>query len=139
MGRANYTKKTCVGLGGRDTIQRSHLLGAVCNMAPIMDRVDTPVRRALAEACNRFIAHRLPVLFILTVMHDTAKGSPHRGLYPGHARSGYKAAGHLSATVTITLVDRTIKRCVVWLDPRKSTLTWLGNKSVDRSRMAIAD
>jgi carbohydrate kinase (thermoresistant glucokinase family) len=139
IGLANYTKNICVGLGGRDTIHRSHFLGAVCNMETIMGRVDTPVRRALDEAFNRFIAHRLPVLFILTVMQDTADGVTQRGLYAGYDRSGYEAAARLSATVNFTLVDRAIDRCVVWLDPREFHTTWLGNKSVYRTRMAMAD
>jgi hypothetical protein len=88
-------------------------------METIMSRVETRGLHAMVEACNRFISHRLPVLCILTVMQDTAKRSPLRGLYPGHARSGYEAAGRLSATVTITLVDRPIDRCVLWQDPRE--------------------
>ena len=139
IGLANYTKNICVGLGGRDTIHRSHFLGAVCNMESIMGRVETPVRRALDEAFNRFIAQRLQVLFILTVMQDTEKGVVQRGLYAGYDRKGYEAAATLSAKVNFTLVDRAIDRCVVWLDPREFHSTWLGNKSVYRSRMAMAD
>ena len=139
IGLANYTKNICVGLGGRDTIHRSHFLGAVCNMESIMGRVDTPVRRALDEAFNRFLAHRLPFLFILTVMQDTPDGVIHRGLYASYDRSGYEAAAALSIQVNFTQVDRPMDRCVVWLDPREFHTTWLGNKSVYRSRMAIAD
>ncbi|MCS6245561.1 MAG: DUF2088 domain-containing protein [Opitutus sp.] len=139
IGLANYTKNICVGLGGRDTIHRSHFLGAVCNMESIMGRVDTPVRRALDEAFNRFIAHRLPFLFILTVMQDTADGVVHRGLFASYDRSGYEAAAALSVKVNFTQVDRPIDRCVVWLDPREFHTTWLGNKSVYRTRMAMAD
>jgi hypothetical protein len=119
MGLSNYTKNIGVGLGGHDTIHHSHFLVAVCYMETIMSRVETRGLHAMVEACNRFISHRLPVLCILTVMQDTAKRSPLRGLYPGHARSGYEAAGRLSATVTITLVDRPIDRCVLWQDPRE--------------------
>ena len=139
IGLANYTKNVCIGLGGRDTIHRSHFLGAVCNMESIMGRVDTPVRRALDEAFNRFLAPRLPVLFILTVLQDTAGGVIHRGLFAGYDRTGYERAAELSVKVNFTQVDRPFDRAVVWLDPREFHTTWLGNKSVYRTRMAMAD
>ncbi len=139
IGLANYTKNICVGLGGRDTIHRSHFLGAVCNMESIMGRVDTPVRAALDEAFNRFLAPRLPVLFILTVLQDSAEGVIHRGLYAGYDRTGYERAADLSVKVNFTQVERPFERAVVWLDPREFHTTWLGNKSVYRTRMAMAD
>jgi hypothetical protein len=36
-------------------------------------------------------------------------------------------------------VETGIKKCVVYLDPSEFTSTWLGNKSVYRTRMAMAD
>ena len=36
-------------------------------------------------------------------------------------------------------LDREINKCVVWLDPAEFKSTWLGNKAVYRTRMALAD
>lgn len=139
IGFANYTKNVCVGLGGRDTIHRSHFLGAVCGMESIMGRVDTPVRHALDEAFARFLAPRVNVLFILTVLQDTHAGVLHRGLFAGYDRRGYEQAAALSVAVNLNHVDRPFDRCVVWLDPREFHTTWLGNKAIYRTRMAMAD
>ena len=45
----------------------------------------------------------------------------------------------LSQEKNIDFVDTGIKKCVVYLDPAEFKSTWLGNKSVYRTRMAIAD
>ena len=37
------------------------------------------------------------------------------------------------------MMDREIKKAVVFLDPHEFRSTWLGNKSVYRTRMALAD
>jgi hypothetical protein len=41
--------------------------------------------------------------------------------------------------VNIILLDAPIKRAVVYLDPSEFKSTWLGNKAVYRTRMAMAD
>lgn len=37
------------------------------------------------------------------------------------------------------VLDKPFKKCVVYLDPTEFRSTWLGNKAVYRTRMAIAD
>jgi hypothetical protein len=37
------------------------------------------------------------------------------------------------------MVDEPIKKAVVYLDPHEFHSTWLGNKAVYRTRMALAD
>ena len=62
IGMANYNKNILVGTGGRDSINRSHYLGAVYGMERIMGRADNPVRNVLNFAADRFLAasaHRL--------------------------------------------------------------------------------
>ena len=39
----------------------------------------------------------------------------------------------------LDLVDKPIKKCVVYLTPKEFKSTWLGNKAIYRTRMAIAD
>jgi hypothetical protein len=108
-------------------------------MESIMGRIDTPVRRAIDEAFQRFLAPRIAVLFVLTVLQDTPGGVVHRGLFAGYDRSGYERAAALSVAVNMNHVGRPFDRCVVWLDPREFHTTWLGNKAIYRTRMAMAD
>jgi nickel-dependent lactate racemase len=56
IGMANYNKNILVGTGGRDSINRSHYLGAVYGR--IMGRAENPVRSVLNYASDRFLRHR---------------------------------------------------------------------------------
>ncbi len=145
IGMANFTKNIVIGLGGAPTVHRSHFLGAVCEMETLMGRTDGPVRHVVDAAFDRFIAPRVAVLWLLTVMEDTDAGVVQRGMFAGRGRSSesggaaYRAAAELSAACNVTLVDQPIRRVVCLLDPAEFRTTWLGNKAVYRTRMAIAD
>ncbi len=139
IGFANYTKNICIGTGGKDMIHKSHFLGASCDMETIMGRVDSPVRAAVDAAFDRFVKPRANVKFVLTVVEETLTDTVLRGLFAGSDRQCYERAAQLSAEVNVTVVDEPLERCVVYLDPREFTSTWLGNKSIYRARMAMAD
>jgi len=145
IGMANFTKNLVIGLGGAPTIHRSHFLGAVCDMETIMGRARSPVRDVVDAAFDRFLADRVPVLWLLTVMEDTSAGVVQRGLFAGRGGSGesggaaYRAAAGLSARCNIEVVPRPFHRVTCWLDPAELTSTWVGNKAVYRTRMALAD
>jgi nickel-dependent lactate racemase len=139
IGLANYTKNVCIGAGGRDVIHKSHFLGAVCGMESIMGRVDTPVRTIVDRMYERFVRPRCEVGFILTVVEESLAGFALRGVFAGTDRDCYQRAAELSRQVNITVVDEPIERCVVALDPREYKSTWLGNKAIYRTRMAMAD
>jgi nickel-dependent lactate racemase len=140
VGMANYTKNVVVGAGGADIINKSHFLGAVCNMETILGRTDTPVRRLFNYAADTFLSD-LPITYMLTVMEqDYGSGKMHmRGFFAGNDEQGYNEACELARRVNITLLDREPKKVVVYLDPHEFQSTWLGNKAVYRTRMAIAD
>jgi carbohydrate kinase (thermoresistant glucokinase family) len=145
IGMANFTKNLVIGLGGASTIHRSHFLGAVCDMETIMGRVHSPVRDVVDAAFDRFLAHRLPVLWVLTVTEDTADGVVHRGVFVGRGGSSdsggaaYEGAAALAARCDIEVIPRPLERVTCWLDPDEFTTTWVGNKAVYRTRMALAD
>jgi len=136
-GMANYTKHVCIGVGGRDMINKSHFLGAVCDMEKLMGRTDTPVRRLLNYGFDNFLS-RLPIHFIMTVIGPGESGLVMRGLYVGREEA-YRQAADLSRKVNLDLLDRPLRKVVVYLDPGEFKSTWLGNKAVYRTRMAIAD
>jgi len=140
VGMANYTKNICVGVGGVDTINKSHFLGAVYGMERMMGRIDTPVRRVYNYGCDHYLAD-YPIQYILTVMeknHD-AGVMEMRGLYVGDDMATFIVAAKLSQKVNLDLLDKPLDKAVVFLDPDEFRTTWLGNKAVYRTRMAMAD
>ncbi len=139
IGMANYNKNIFVGTGGAEGINKSHFLGAAYGMERIMGRADTPVRKVLDYASENFTSH-LPIVYIQTVMAKEEGGDmAMRGLFAGDDRECFNLASDLSLKVNFQLLDRELKRVVVFLDPGEFKSTWLGNKSIYRTRMAIAD
>ena len=139
IGMANYNKNILIGTGGRESINRSHYLGAVYGMERIMGRADNPVRRVLNYAADRFLAH-LPIVYVLTVIgRNEAGANVVRGLFIGDDHECFERAAELSLKVNFELLDEPIKKAVVWLDPHEFHSTWLGNKAIYRTRMALAD
>ena len=140
VGMANYSKNIMVGVGGPDMINKSHFLGACHNMERIMGRIDTPVRRVFNYGVDTFLAE-LPLMYVLTVMskdQDTGEMAM-RGLYVGDDMDTFSEGALLSQKVNLDLMDAPLKKVVVYLDPHEFKSTWLGNKSVYRTRMVIAD
>ena len=138
IGMANHAKNLFVGVGGSDMINKSHMVGAVYGMERMMGKDHTPVRKIFDYGMEHYLCHR-PILFALTVC--TAPGGNIRthGLFIGDDRKCLEAAIALAQEKNIDFVDTGIKKCVVYLDPGEFKSTWLGNKSVYRTRMAIAD
>ena len=140
VGLANYTKNLMVGVGGSDIINKSHFLGAVSNMERIMGRPDTPVRRLFNYGVEKYLKD-LPIVFMQTVMAKDANSGDMvmRGFYSGTGDEVFLAAAKLSVEANFVLLDKPLKKVVVYLDPEEFKSTWLGNKAIYRTRMAIAD
>ena len=140
VGLANYTKNICVGAGGYDIINKSHFLGAVHGMERIMGQIDTPVRRLFNYAVSEFLGD-LPIIYILTVMakDDSSGVFGMKGLFIGEGYDVFENAAILSQQVNIIQLDQPLRKVVVYLDPEEFKTTWLGNKAVYRTRMAMAD
>ncbi len=139
MGMANYNKNIFVGAGGVKGINESHFIGAAYGMERMMGRADTPLRRILNYAQDHFCG-KLPLVFMLTVVAPRDDGSlAMRGLFIGNDVECFHAAAELSMKVNFTVLDEAPKKMVVYLDPEEFHSTWLGNKAVYRTRMAIAD
>ena len=139
IGMANYTKNILIGTGGRESINRSHYLGAVYGMERIMGRADNPVRNVLSYASDHFLRH-LPIVYVLTVVGRRADGGlAVRGLFIGDDIECFYLAAELSLKVNFEIVDQPIRKALVYLDPSEFHSTWLGNKAVYRTRMALAD
>jgi nickel-dependent lactate racemase len=138
-GMANYNKNILVGAGGREGINRSHYLGAVYGMERIMGRAVNPVRNVLDYASDRFLRH-LPIVYVLTVIGRRSDGVlAVRGLYIGDDIECFNQAAALSLKVNFEILDKPLQKVVVYLDPKEFHSTWIGNKAVYRTRMALAD
>jgi len=139
VGMANYNKNLFVGTGGPEGINKSHFVGAVYGMERMMGKADTPVRRLLNYASEKFIPD-LPVVYIHTVVGRDETGKlVIRGLYIGDDYEVFRLACDLSLKVNFTALDKPLSKTVVYLDPAEFKSTWLGNKSIYRTRMAMAD
>lgn len=140
MGMANYNKNIFVGTGGAEGINKSHFVGAAMGMENIMGRADNPVRQLLNIASEKFTNH-LPIVYMHTVIgrDEATKKLVVRGLFIGDDYSVLTKAAELSLKVNFNMLYKPIKKAVVYLDPTEFKSTWLGNKSVYRTRMAMAD
>jgi len=140
VGMANYNKNIFVGTGGVEGINKSHFIGAAYGMERMMGHADTPVRKIFNYASENFTRH-LPILYVQTVVGlDKADGKiKARGLFIGDDFEVFDKAARLSLQVNFEMVGKPLKKVVVWLDPTEFKSTWLGNKSIYRSRMAITD
>ncbi len=139
IGMANHSKNILIGTGGAEGIHKSHFLGAVYGMEKIMGHTDSPVRSVLDYAINKF-AGELPILYVLTVVSLKSSGEPAvRGLFIGDGRECFEKAAALSRKVNLIIVEKPIEKCFVYLNPEIYRSTWLGNKAIYRTRMAMAD
>lgn len=139
VGMANYTKNIFVGTGGAEGINKSHFVGAVYGMERMMGHADTPVRRLFNYAADHF-ASQLPIVYVLTVVGVDGEGRQSvKGLFVGDTHDVFDKAAALSLKVNFKMVDEPLKKVIVWMDPSEFKSTWLSNKSVYRTRMAIAD
>jgi len=146
IGMANHTKNIFVGTGGKEAIDKSHFAGASYGMEKMMGRTDTPVRSMFDEGFRRFGDKLPPILFVLTVIGprraDDGPGNSStvvRGLFIGFGRECFEKAAALAREVNVDILEEPIKKAVVYLEPEEFRTTWLGNKAVYRTRMAMAD
>lgn len=138
-GVAGYNKNIFVGAGGKEGIHKSHYLGAVYGMERIMGRANTPVRKVLNYASEHF-AKDLPIVYILTVIgKDENNHLVSKGLFIGDDYECFRQAANLSLKVNFAMLDEPLRKVIVYLNPMEFKSTWLGNKSIYRTRMAIAN
>jgi nickel-dependent lactate racemase len=138
-GMAGHGKNIFVGLGGQENIHKSHFLGAAYGIERIMGRIDSPVRKVIDYAFDKYL-NSLPVVHAITVIEKDKTGASHvRGLFVGAGKECYTRSARLSHKVNIQVLDKPLTKVVVYLDPVEYKSFWLGNKSIYRTRMAIAD
>jgi len=138
IGMANHSKNIFVGVGGKSMINASHMIGAVYGMERMMGKDHTPVRKIFDYGCEHFIKD-LPIIYALTVTTNPSLITKTHGLFIGDTRKVLEEAIKLSQEINIDFLDKPIKKCVVYLEPKEFRTTWLGNKAIYRTRMAMED
>ena len=135
---ANYSKNIFVGCGGQNMINKSHFLGAVYGMEKIMGRENTPVRGVYDYAQQHFLTD-IPLIYVLTVISQDQGENRLSGLFIGRERRVFEEAVELSQEKNIVFLKQPLKKAVVYLEPEEFKTTWLGNKAIYRTRMALED
>ncbi|MDR1568936.1 MAG: lactate racemase domain-containing protein [Oscillospiraceae bacterium] len=137
-GMANYSKNIFVGCGGAQMIHQTHLISAAWGIERVLGEANTPTR-ALYHYAQENLLTGMPLVYIMTVSapHDGINRT--RGLFIGQGRSLFEEASRLSARINIHWIDHPLKRVVAFSDPEEYKTTWVANKAVYRSRMAIAE
>ena len=120
VGMANYSKNILVGLGGRNMINTSHMIGAICNLEKIMGNTDTPVRLLFDYAEEHFLA-KVPLLYCLTVTTEENHQALVHGIFCGASRKPFEEASLLAQCRNITYLPKRVHKVVAYLEPdRKS-------------------
>jgi nickel-dependent lactate racemase len=137
-GMANYSKNIFVGVGGRQMINKTHMLGAVCGAEKALGNDHAPVRQVFDYAQERFL-RGLPLIYVFTVVSKTEENVSLNGLYIGDQRDAFEKAVALSQKLNIEYVERPAKKVVAYLESEEFRSTWVGNKAIYRTRMIVAD
>ncbi|MBD3420420.1 MAG: DUF2088 domain-containing protein [Chitinivibrionales bacterium] len=138
-GIANFSKNVLIGAGGAETIAKSHFIAAVYGLERLMGRINSPMRKLLNYMEEHFIP-QAPVTYLMTVRDEGGRGRRHtRGLFAGDDEQCYLQGARLCRDVSITLLDKPAQKIVAYLPENEFKTTWVGNKSIFRTRMALAD
>jgi nickel-dependent lactate racemase len=139
LGFANHNKNYFIGLGGKETICTSHMAAAIYGIENNLGELITPLRHCFNWAENEYLG-ALPDVYLQVVM----KRSPDNrlvtcGVYVGDDLETYLMAARASKRENITIVEEPIQKIVAVMQADEFHSTWVANKAVYRTRMALAD
>ncbi|MFN0018302.1 MAG: lactate racemase domain-containing protein [Pirellulaceae bacterium] len=139
LGFANHNKNYFIGLGGKDLICAAHMAAACCGIENNLGNLLTPVRQAFNQAEEQFLG-KLPDCYIQVVLaRDKAGQLVHTGVHVGDDLETYLAAARQAREQNITILDEPLKKVVCVMQGDEFFSTWVANKAVYRTRMALAD
>ncbi len=139
LGFANHNKNYFIGLGGKRTLGSSHMASAVYGIENNLGNLVTPVRQCFNYAEDHFLAD-LPDVYVQLVMNYDADGRlVHTGVFVGDDLDTYLEAAKLSREQNITVFDEPVHKIVAVMQADEFRATWVANKAVYRTRMAMAD
>ncbi|QHS52729.1 lactate racemase domain-containing protein [Edaphobacter sp. 12200R-103] len=139
LGFANHNKNYFIGLGGRQTICASHIAAAVYGIENNLGCLVTPLRACFNYAEEKYLS-QLPDVYLQIVMQRDAENRlVTSGLYIGDDLETYLQAARRSREQNITIFEKPIRKIVAVMQADEFRATWVANKAVYRTRMAIAD
>ena len=139
LGFANHNKNYFVGLGSDRSLGASHFAAAVCGIENTLGCLVTPVRKCFNYAEDAFLSG-LPDVYVQLVLADDGAGNlVHTGVFVGDDFDTYLQAAKLSREQNITTLDEPLDKVVAFMRPDEYHATWVANKAVYRTRMAMAD
>ncbi len=139
LGFANHNKNYFIGLGGKPTICASHMMAACCGIENNLGELTTPLRKCYNKAEAELLGH-LPDLFFEVVMAYDEKGRlGHTGVYVGDDLETYLMAAKASLKRNVTVLEKPLKKVVAVMQGDEFYSTWVANKAIYRTRMAMAD
>ena len=139
LGFANHNKNYFIGLGGKETICKSHMMAASCGIENNLGNLVTPVRQCFNKAEEDFLT-TLPDLYVQVVLSRDPRGDlVHSGFHVGHDVETYLNAARQAREQNITVFDKPLNKVVCVMQGDEFFSTWVANKAVYRTRMAIAD
>jgi nickel-dependent lactate racemase len=138
-GISGHSKNIVVGLGGPDAIHKTHYFSAVYGRERIMGRVESPVRNIFNYVAENFL-QGLPITYVMTVLGRDETGQlVTRGISACDGYESFPRAARLCRRLNVTFLDEPLPKIVVYLPPHEYKSTWLGNKAVYRTCLALAD
>ena len=139
LGFANHNKNYYIGLGGKDTICASHIAAAVYGIERNLGCLVTPLRACYNWSEERHLADLPDVYFQIVMRRDEAGALVTSGIFVGDDLDTYLQAARLSRDQNIITFKEPVRKIVAVMQPDEFRSTWVGNKAVYRTRMALAD
>ena len=138
LGFANHNKNYFIGLGGKPMICASHMMAACCGIENNLGCLTTPLRQCYNKAENEYLGD-LPDFYIEVVMAYNDRGElTHTGFYVGDDVDTYLMGAKASRRQNITITPP-LQKVVAVMQGDEFYSTWVANKAIYRTRMAMAD
>jgi nickel-dependent lactate racemase len=139
LGFANHNKNYFIGLGGKDLICAAHMAAACCGIENNLGNLLTPLRRCFNKAEDEFLG-ALPDFYVQVVLARDPQGRlVHTGIHVGDDLETYLSAARQSRDQNITVLEEPLSKVVCVMQEDEFFSTWVANKAIYRTRMALAD
>ncbi len=139
LGFANHNKNYFIGLAGKELICASHMAAACCGIENNLGTLTTPVRACFDKAEDDYLDD-LPDLYVQIVLARNEQDElVQTGLYVGDDPDTYLEAARQSRDQNITALDEPLEKVVCVMQGDEFFSTWVANKAIYRTRMALAD